>query len=87
MPDIASITLPSNSTYNFKDNQAIADITSDGFSFIATRRDGTTFNFSQQQQQQQQYDIDDTTVGSASEWSAGTLPTLGTAISADDITA
>ena len=63
MPDIASITLPSNSTYNFKDNQAIENITSDGFTFIATKRDGTTFNFSQQQQQ---YDTSDTTVGSAS---------------------
>lgn len=61
MSDISSITLPSNSVYNFKDNQAVTNITSDGFTFIATKRDGTTFNFSQQQ-----YDEKNTTVGSAS---------------------
>lgn len=49
MADISKIKpLGSNTTYNIKDNSAIANITRSGTTFTATRRDGTTFTFNQQ---------------------------------------
>lgn len=49
MADISKIKpLGSNTTYNIKDNSAIASITRSGTTFTATRRDGTTFTFNQQ---------------------------------------
>lgn len=81
MADITSITLPSGSKYNFKDGQAVTNITNNNGVFVATKRDGSTFNFSQQQ-----YNTQTASIGSASGWSAGSLPSLGTAIPADDIT-
>ena len=48
MADISKITLPNNSTYNLKDDNAIANITRNGTTYTATRRDGTTFTFTQQ---------------------------------------
>ena len=49
MADISKIKpLGSNTTYNIKDNSAIASITRNGTIFTATRRDGTTFTFNQQ---------------------------------------
>lgn len=48
MADISKIKpLGSNTTYNIKDNSAIASITRSGTTFTATRRDGTTFTFNQ----------------------------------------
>ena len=49
MADISKIKpLGSDTTYNIKDNSAIANITRSGTTFTATRRDGTTFTFTQQ---------------------------------------
>ena len=44
---IAKITLPPGTTYDIKDNEAVANITRDGVIFTATRRDGTHFTFTQ----------------------------------------
>lgn len=61
MADITSITLPSGSKYNFKDGQAVTNITNNNGVFVATKRDGSTFNFSQQQ-----YNTQTASIGSAS---------------------
>ena len=42
MADIAHVTLPDNSQYNIKDDSAVATITRNGSSVIATKRDGTS---------------------------------------------
>lgn len=48
MADISKIILPDNNMYNIKDGSAIANITRNGTTFVATKRDGTTFTFDQQ---------------------------------------
>jgi hypothetical protein len=73
-------------TTNGSAGAAIKNITRNGLTFTATRQDGGTFTFTQQDNNTA-VASSTTTVGSASGWSAGTLPTLDTAIAADDITA
>lgn len=48
MTDVNQIKLPNGSTYSFKDDSAVANITRSGTTFTATKRDGTTFTFTQQ---------------------------------------
>ena len=48
MADLNQIELPNGSTYSFKDDSAVANITRSGTTFTATKRDGTTFTFTQQ---------------------------------------
>ena len=48
MVDISKITLPSGTSFNIKDKNAITNITRNGTTFTATKRDGTTFTFTQQ---------------------------------------
>lgn len=47
MSNLASIVLPNNVTYEFRDSLAVKNITRNGTTYTVTRTDGTTFTFTQ----------------------------------------
>ena len=48
MANISKIKIDENTTFDVKDNNAIENITRNGTTFTATKRDGSTFTFNQQ---------------------------------------
>lgn len=47
MSDISKVVIPAGDEYNIKDGSALANITRSGDTFTATRRNGTSFTFTQ----------------------------------------
>ncbi len=47
MSDISTIIIPNGNEYNVKDGSAVTNITRSGDTFTATRRNGTSFTFTQ----------------------------------------